>query len=180
MTHATIGFLAAISLGLACLAQVPRTPDVEAQRAAMKKLSFLIGKWSGEASILRAPGQFVDLSQTEEAEFKLDGLVLMIEGVGRTKSDGKLALQALGLVSFDDESGTYRMRAFNDGRWLETEVRLADSGHAITWGFTLGEMKTSSVLRLNEKGEWTERTELTTAARPPQRFMELTVRRVRE
>ena len=108
---------------IVCMAQAPRTPDVEAQRTAMKKLSFLIGKWSGDASLLRnsrktgrpAPlrvcgvpplyggagkarpfallrtqGRFVDLSQTEEAQFKLDGLVLMIEGVGRTKVDGKL------------------------------------------------------------------------------------------
>ena len=115
MVHATVLILAALSLGLVCMAQAPQAPDVEAQRAAMKKLSFLIGKWSGEASVLRGPGQFVDLIQAEEAQFKLDGLVLMIEGVGRTKSDGKLALQALGLISFDDASGNYRMRAFNDG-----------------------------------------------------------------
>jgi hypothetical protein len=160
------------------MAQAPRTPDVDAQRAAMKKLSFLIGKWSGEASLLRGPGQFVDLSQTEEAQFKLDGLVLMIEGVGCTKSDGARVLQALGLISFDDESGTYRMRAFNDGRWLESEVKLAEGGSAITWGFTLGELKTNSVLRLNEKGEWTELAQLTIGTLPPQKLMDLTVRRV--
>jgi hypothetical protein len=157
--------------------QVPRTPDVEAQRAAMQKLGFLIGKWSGEASVLRGPGQFVDLSQTEEAQFKLDGLVLMIEGIGRAKSDGKLALQALGLISFDDEAGTYRMRAFNDGRWLETEVTLAGEGSTITWGFTMGEFKTNSILRI-DKGEWTELAELTIGTRPPQKLMDLTVRRV--
>ena len=180
MVQSTILVVAVVSLGLACMAQVPRTPDVEAQRAAMKKLSFLVGKWSGEASVLRAPGQFVDLSQTEEAQFQLDGLVLMIEGVGRTKSDNKLALQALGLISFDDESKTYRTRAFNDGRWLETEVKLANEGSAITWGFTFGEMKTNSVMRLNEKGEWTENAELTLGTRPPQHLMDLTVRRVRD
>ena len=95
LVYTVVIFLAAVSL-IAGMAQVPGTPDVDAQRAAMKKLSFLIGKWAGEASVLRGPGQFVDLSQTEEAQFKLDGLVLMIEGVGRTKADGKLALQALG------------------------------------------------------------------------------------
>jgi hypothetical protein len=160
------------------MAQAPRTPDVEAQRAAMRKLDFLIGKWSGEASVLRDRGQFVDLAQTEEAQFKLDGLVLMIEGVGRTKSDGKLALQALGLISFEDESITYRMRAFNDGRWLETEVKLVDEGHAITWSFTLHEMRTHSVLRLNENGEWIELAELIIGTRPPQKLMDLKVRRV--
>jgi hypothetical protein len=177
MIHSTAFIMAAVSMGIACMAQAPRTPDVEAQRTAMKKLSFLIGKWSGEASALRANGQFVDLAQTEEAQFKLDGLVLMIEGVGRTKSDDRLALQALGLISFDDASGTWWMRAFNDGRWLESEVKLAGGGDAITWGFTLGEIKTRSELRINEKGEWTEQAELTVGAGSPQKLMDLTVRR---
>jgi hypothetical protein len=37
------------------MAQPIRTPDIEAQRAAMKKLDFLIGQWAGEASVLRGP-----------------------------------------------------------------------------------------------------------------------------
>ena len=157
--------------------QAPRTPDLEAQRAAMKQLGFLIGEWSGEASVLRGQGQFLELAQAESAQFKLDGLVLMIEGVGRSKSDGKLALQALGLVSFDDETRTYRIRAFNDGRWLETEVRLDDGGRSMSWGFALGEFKTRSVLRINESGEWTEAAELIVGDRPPQKLIELRVRR---
>lgn len=142
----------------------------------MQKLSFLIGTWSGEASATRGPGLVVELSQTEVAEFKLDGLVLAIEGGGRTKSDGKLALQALGLITFDDSNRTYRMRAFNDGRWLETEVKLLDEGKSLSWGFTLGEMSTKSVLRINENGEWTELAELTIGTRPPLKLMELVVR----
>jgi hypothetical protein len=159
------------------MAQTPRTPDVEAQRAAMKKLGCLVGEWSGEASALRGPGQFAELTQTESAQFKLDGLVLVIEGVGRTKAEGKLSLQALGLISFDDETGTYRMRAFNDGRWLETEVKLADGVNSISWGFALGEFKTTTVLRINESGEWTEHGELVIGDHPPQKMMELKVRR---
>src|SRR5262249_18622373 len=136
------------------------------------------GKWSGEASIARGPGQVVEVSQTEEAQFELDGLLLTIEGVGRAKPDGKTVLQALGVISFDDESGKYMMRAFNDGRWLESEVKLEDGGNAITWGFKLGEMATKSTLRLNDKGEWTEYAELMIGDRPPVKLMELTVRPV--
>ena len=102
------------------MAQTPQTPNVEAQRAAMKKLDFLVGDWSGQASATRGAGVVVEMNQTESAQFKLGGLILMIEGIGRTKADGDLALQALGLISFDDATGTYRMRAYNDGRWLET------------------------------------------------------------
>jgi hypothetical protein len=155
----------------------PKVPNVEAQRAAMKKLQFLVGEWSGEASALRGPGQFVDLVQTESAQFKLDGLVLVIEGVGRAKADRKTALQALGFITFDDDVGTYRMRAFNDGRWLETEVKLADGENSISWGFVLGEFKTTTVLCVNDKGEWTELGQLVIGERPPQKMMDLRVRR---
>lgn len=64
----------------------------------MMELSFLIGKWSGEARLWRGPGEPLELVQTEEAQYKLGGLVLMIEGIGRNKSDGKVALQALATV----------------------------------------------------------------------------------
>jgi len=157
------------------MAQPPRAPDIEAQRAAMKKLGFLVGKWSGEARLLRGSGEPLELLQTEEAQYKLDGLILIIEGIGQSKSDGKVALQALGIVSYDDEAGAYRMRAYNDGRYLETQLKLAENGKEIAWGFVLGEIKTSSVLRINEKGEWTELAEITIGSQPPRKFMELTV-----
>jgi hypothetical protein len=160
------------------MAQLPRTPDVSAQRAAMKRLGFLVGKWVGEARLLRGPGEPVVLVQTEEAQFKLDGLILEIEGIGRTKLDNKPVLQALGIISFDDETGAYHMRAFNDGRFLETDVRLLEDGKSLTWGFALGVIRTCSVLRINERGEWTEIAEITIDSQPARKLVELTVKRL--
>ena len=153
------------------------TPDQDAQRAAMMKLSFLAGKWSGEARMLRASGEPLEMLQTEEVQFKLDGLLLAIEGIGRAKSGQQTVLQALGLISYDDAAGAYRMRAFNDGRWLETEVQLADNNKQLTWGFSVGEARTRSLLCLNERGDWTELHEITIGNQPPRKLMELTVRR---
>ncbi|HKV03809.1 MAG TPA: hypothetical protein VJO53_01750 [Candidatus Acidoferrales bacterium] len=157
------------------MAQPPRVPDLEAQRAAMKKLGFLAGKWLGEARLLRGPGESVELVQTEEVQCKLDGLILVIEGIGRTKS-GQPVLRALGIISYDDEDGTYRMRAFNDGRFLESQIKLLREGEGMTWGFAFGEFRTSSVLRMNERGEWTELAEITIGSNPPKKLLELTVR----
>jgi hypothetical protein len=159
------------------MTQLPRVPDTEAQRAAMRKLSFLVGKWTGEVRIFRGVGESLELVQTEEAEFKLNGLVLVIEGTGRNRADGKAALQALGMISFDDESGTFHMRAYNDGRCLETEVKLAENGMGMTWGFTLGEIKTTSVMRISELGDWTELHEIAIGSQPPRRLMEVRVGR---
>ena len=69
------------------------------------------------------------------------------------------------------------MRAYNDGRYLETDLKLSENGKGITWGFVLGEIKTSSMLRINEKGEWTELTEIAIGSQPARKFMELTVSR---
>ncbi len=158
------------------MSQLPRVPDLEAQRAAMKKVSFLVGKWAGEAHLLRGPAESMELLQTEEACYKLDGLILVIEGVGRIKSSSQPVLRAFGIISYDDESATYRMRAFNDGRFLETQVKLLEQGKGMTWGFVLGAIRTNSVLRINENGEWTEFAEITIGPEPPKKLLELTVR----
>jgi hypothetical protein len=159
------------------MSQLPRVPDLEAQREAMKKLGFLVGKWAGEARVPRGPTESVELFQTEEAQYKLDGLIVVIEGLGRTKSGGQPLVQALGIVSFDDESKTYHLRAFNDGRFLETEMKLLENSTGMTWGFALGEIRTNSVLQINERGEWTELTEILIGSQPPKKLLELTVRR---
>jgi hypothetical protein len=46
------------------MSQILRTPDLVKQRTAMEKRTFLAGEWSGEASVLRGPGQCVGLVQT--------------------------------------------------------------------------------------------------------------------
>jgi hypothetical protein len=159
------------------LAQPVHAPNVEEQRAAMKHLSFLVGNWSGHARMQRAQGDALELAQTENAKYKLDGLVLLIEGTGRTVSDSKAVLQALATISYDDEAKLYRMRAYNNGRYMETEVKLAESGKGLLWGFTFGQIKTSTILAINDKGEWTEDGEIAIGAQPPRKFLELTVRR---
>ncbi|MBV8819611.1 MAG: hypothetical protein JO022_14725 [Acidobacteriaceae bacterium] len=152
-------------------------PNVEIQREAMSKLQFLAGTWSGAGRIWKAPDNSIEILQTEHAAFKLEGLLLTIEGAGKTKSDGRIVLQAFGLLSYDDDAGVYRMRAFNDGRWLETEVVLDHSDHALHWGFRLGQISTDSPLNIDEHGDWTELHQLTMGSEPPRLLMEIAVQR---
>src|ERR1700722_13399155 len=154
----------------------PLAPNLQTQREAMQKLAFLVGKWIGEAHLLRGAIESVELIQTEEARYKLDGLILPIEGTGQTVSGGQTLLQAFGMISYDDESGMYFLRAFNDGRFLETEVKLLEQGKGMTWGFALGEIKTKSVLRINERGEWIEVAEIFIGSQPPKQLLQVTVR----
>src|SRR5215469_4483833 len=120
---------------------------------------------------------FLPTEPTVSRRVDLDGLILVIEGVGRTKSDGHSVLQALGAISFDDQTATYRMRAFNDGRFLESEVTLLERDKAISWGFAVDQVTTKSVLWINESAEWVELAEIKIGSEPPKRLLELTVRR---
>jgi|SRR5579872_463494 len=60
---------------------------------------------------------------------------------------------------------------------LETEVKLAENGRGMMWGFMLGEIKTSSVLLIDDLGDWTEHHEITIGSRPARKFMQVRVSR---
>ncbi|MCB0266330.1 MAG: hypothetical protein KDH98_24530, partial [Calditrichaeota bacterium] len=49
----------------------------------MKKLDFLIGKWKGVGWQMTPQGAKEDAMVEENIQPKLDGLVLMVEGVGK-------------------------------------------------------------------------------------------------
>jgi hypothetical protein len=49
----------------------------------------------------------------------------------------------------------------------------------MTWGFELGGIKTNSVMRINEKCDWTETHDVSIGSQPAKRLMEVTARRQR-
>jgi hypothetical protein len=162
----------ALLLGSSLLfaAPQPGMPGVNAQREAMQKLSFLVGHWSGPVSISRGPGEPIKLMQTENIQYKLDGLILLIEGQS-TGPDGKAQFQALATVSYDDASHGYRFRAYNDGHYIDTELTVQPDGFA--WGFDAGPAKIQNAMHLTTKGEWQETTDVTFGSNPPHRSVDM-------
>jgi hypothetical protein len=150
-------------------------PNIAAQRDAMKKLSFLAGKWSGEGTVVRGAGGPVKLIQTEDIQYKLDGLVLLVEGTGRNAA-GEVVFRALATASYDDQTQTYRWRAHSAGRYLETELKVTPGG--FTWGFDAGPVKVLNTMQLTEKGEWHEITEVTAGPAPPRKTLDMTLKRI--
>ncbi len=144
----------------------------------MRKLSFLTGRWSGPVSIFRGSGDALHLTQTEEVEYKLGGLVLLIEGHS-TDAQNKVRFSALATVAYDDASHSYRLRAYNDGRYLDTELSVLPNG--FSWGFTAGPAHIVSTMYLTEKGEWKEETDVAVGNpqehHPPHRSMEMLLQR---
>jgi hypothetical protein len=159
-----------ISFNLSLAAQQPAPNGADAQREAMRKLSFLAGHWSGPAIIARGPGEALHLTQTEDVEYKLDGLTLLIEGKS-TSADGKELFSALATIAYDDVSHTYRFRAYNDGHYLDTELSVPANG--FSWSFTAGPAQIVNTMHLTGKGEWDEVTEVTVGSNPPHRSVEM-------
>jgi len=159
-----------ISFSLSLAAQQPVSNNIDAQREAMRKLSFLAGHWSGPVTIVRGPGEPLHLTQTEDVEYKLDGLVLLIEGKS-TISDGKAQFSALATIAYDDTSHTYRFRAYHDGHYLDTELSVPANG--FSWSFTAGPAHIVNTMHLTSKGEWDEVTEATVGSNPPHRSVDM-------
>lgn len=165
-------FRSVVLLAITCplLAQQPPSNSVEVQRQAMHKLSFLAGHWSGPITITRGPGEPLRLTQTESVQYKLDGLVLLIEG-SSTGADGKAQFQALATIAYDDASHAYRFRAYNEGHYLDTELTVSADG--FSWGFVAGPANIVNTMHLTNKGEWQEQTDVTFGKTPPRRSMDM-------
>ncbi len=173
-TRWVVGAAMSIALTLVAAAQQPAQSSADVQREAMHKLAFLAGRWTGPVTIFRGPGEPLRLTQHEEIEFKLDGLVLLIEGKS-TAADGKTQFEALATVAYDDASQTYHIRAYHDGRYVDSPLTVLANG--FSWGFAAGPAKIENTMHLTAKGEWQETTEVTVGDRPAQHSVEMLLTR---
>ena len=173
-----LGFQHRLAIGIASIfaftgllaAQRPQSSSTDTERQAMQKLAFLRGNWLGPVSIARGPGEPLHLIQSETVEYKLDGLVMLIEGRS-TSAGSKAQFAALATVAYDDQTHTYRFRAYNDGHYIDTELSVLADG--FSWGFNAGPARIDNTMHLTAKGEWQETTEVTVGSNPPHRSVEM-------
>jgi hypothetical protein len=167
-----VAVLVATSCGVA--AQQSASDGAQVQREAMRKLSFLAGRWSGPVTVTRGPGEPLHLTQTEKVEYKLDGLILLVEGKS-TGTDGKAQFQALATIAFDNASHAYRIRAYHDGNYVDTELTVLTDG--FSWGFTAGPAHIVNTMHLTNNGEWQEVTGVTVGNAPQRHSMDMLLER---
>jgi len=163
---------AVVLLGLQCgaAAQQPQPNGADVQREAMQKLSFLAGTWSGPVTIVRGPGEPIHLTQTEDVEYKLGGLLILIQGKS-AGMDGKAQFEALATIAYDDVSHAYRIRAYHDGHYLDTELTVLPDG--FSWGFTSGPAHIVSTMHVTNTGQWQETSEVTFGNAPAMKSVEM-------
>ena len=98
----------------------PPMPDVAKLREAMQPFRPAVGHWRGESWMQMGPGEPQRSIGEETVEMRLDGLVLIVEGLHHAKladgSAGKVAHHALAIASADPDGG-FRFSTFlADGR----------------------------------------------------------------
>jgi hypothetical protein len=113
--------------------------------------------------------------QTEDVQYKLDGLVLLIEGTSRDASGKVVFFRALGRSPTMMRNRNTICASYNDVRYLDTELEVTPNGFA--WGYEAGPLKVRNTMRLNGKGEWVETTESQFGSEPQRTSLEMRLKR---
>lgn len=137
-------------------------PDAsERCKAEMQKLAYLVGDWKGTALHSSRDGQ-VTVMQQEHIEWKLQGLVLGIEGTGRQKNEvtgaEDITFQAFAVVNFDPVDNEFKFRSFiKEGYRTDAYFKVIGE-NAFEWGFDIQTGgKTRYFIRLDPvKKTWKE------------------------
>lgn len=170
-----IGLFTALLAGSA-LAQAP-SPDV--QLAEMKKLNFLVGEWRGEGWAMIGQGSREAAKQTETVQSKLGGLVLVVDGLGKS-TDGKdrIVHHALAVISYDTQKKNYRVSTYQaNGLAIEAEAKVGVN--TLEWGFKTERGNVRFTIKLTEKGEWHEVGDFSPDGKSWFKFMEMTLQKVK-
>jgi hypothetical protein len=177
LTHFAFAFVAMAAVSTPAIAQSP-APDGSANRAAIDRLAFMVGRWKGEAWMQRGP-QRVQTVMTETVESRLDGTVLLVEGQGAIPAEGgapqRTVHHALAIISFDPQSGTYAMRShIGTGQSGEFALTLIDGG--VSWSRNVPGGQVRNTARF-ANGEWHEIGEFSRDGQAWTQIMEIRLRR---
>ena len=110
-------------------------PDGSASRAAMQKLDFMVGRWKGEAWMIRGTER-VNTTMSEVVERKLGGVAFLVEGLGAIPGQGteapRVVHNALAIISFDPQTQGYVMRSYiANGQWSDFVLSTVEGG--VSW-----------------------------------------------
>lgn len=142
-------------------------------RSAMQKIQFFEGRWSGTGWIQMGP-QRHEFTVLESGTFKVNGSVLVQEGIGRDAMDSTIIVhQAFATISYDQEAGKYLMRAFRaDGNYVDADLQVAEDG-AVIWGFTHPMAGQIRYTIRQQGGQWVETGEMSRDGQHWRPFLEM-------
>ncbi len=147
-----------------------------AELAAMKKLSFLAGKWEGDGWMQQGP-QKQNFKGAEHVQIKLQGKALLVEGLFMNPDSKKTIHETLAVITFDEKSGKYKFNTYLFNR-PNGEFDLQAQENGFTWQMKPGnDMVIDYTMKL-EAGVWHEVGEITMPSRPKFKFLEMKLKKL--
>ncbi len=132
-------------------------PD-SASLNAMEKIQFLTGNWKGTGWIQMGKERH-QFDQHETVAQKINGSVLVIDGLGKDSATGEIVHQALAVISYDLATGKYVIRAFRgDGNSVDADGLVEENG-SFVWGFSLPQQGEVKYTIHPVDGRWVEKGE---------------------
>lgn len=129
-----ICFLVSMALAGELQAQDQQAAIVE----KMKVFANWVGHWKGEGAMQVGPGEPKTSVVDEHIQFKLDGTIVLVEGIGKATDDSgkeQVVHHALAVLSFDQQSGEYKFRSYlQDGRSTDAWLKVVGKDQ-YQWGF---------------------------------------------
>ncbi len=133
-------------------------PPSKVAQEQLKKLAYWAGDWKGEATIRRGPGEPTIINQEEHIEFRLEGTILLVEGLGRSPEDGSKIFNALAIINYDETSNQFKMKSYlQEGRSTDAWFKIITE-NTYEWGFDVPSGKIKYTITLDPtKGTWNEK-----------------------
>lgn len=100
----------------------------DAQRAEMRKLDMMVGKWEGSGWMQRGPGAPETFKGGETVQRKVDGIALLVEGRFLDK-EGKVAHETLAVLAYDMVTKGYKFKTYlASGAQGNFDLKLIEGG----------------------------------------------------
>jgi hypothetical protein len=121
---------------------------------AMRGIASLVGRWEGDGWMRRGPGEPHTFTSLEMVESRLDGRVLIVEGIHHG-GGGEAVHHALATISYDPDAGHYRFRSYlANGQAGDHRGHLDEDG-VFRWEIEMPRGQVRYTIRI-EDDEWHE------------------------
>ena len=149
----------------------------------MTSLASWAGTWKGEATMQMGPGQMSKAIMEERIESKLDGTIIVVEGVGKvpgsSASEERIVHQAFAVLSYDSNSGEYKFRShLSDGRSSDAWFKIVGA-NSYQWGFDTprGKIRYNIMIDTSKK-TWNETGEFSQDGNTWMKFLDMNLTKV--
>lgn len=132
-------------------------PDFSAEvKTEMQKVEVMAGKWEGKGWRQNPSGEKSYSNVSENIYWKLNGTILVMEGVGTT-DEGSVVHNAFGVLSYNPFQKKYRMSSqLSNGMSTDANFEVTEPNKIFKWWFEDGRGGTIRYTINNDGKNWNE------------------------